>query len=309
MWVAHRHRQHRPILLLLKVPCRYCLLAFCCLYIVCILSLHGIPMAIVLGADHHVPRLPRSRSTPNVSVRSILIIKRSCPNASINTFPCFRNRDFSCVSCVIAERRSGPSQGPAMSLGVWLPSQHHEGAATPHSVAHSTQSAAHQSSCPQSAQPRILSRQQPDAMPSQQQALMQQREHVSGQCSAAMQQQGEMARQPCLQGPSARDVAQRRRRQCLLEIERELLRHSSSDDEAPSDGMHLPSCPAAKRQKTACTGRSCVSVRHVMVSAIAQPDHTEDFHYAKMYRFARGARGSRAGGGGRFEHYCYDWHK
>ena len=54
-----------------------------------------------------------------------------------------------------------------------------------------------------------------------------------------------------------RSAANKRRRQCLLEIERELMRHSSSDEEAcDGGGMQLPSHSASKRQKTACTGWS-----------------------------------------------------
>ena len=198
--------------------------------------------------------------------------------------PCLMGGNSSCVSCMIAERSSGPSEDPSMSLGVWLPSDECQAAATPGLMASSTGPAAHQSPWPQSALPSIASRQLSDALPSRQQALrqqpqqqqeqqqQQQHRHEPGQCSAAMQQRGAMPRQHSLQGPSARDVAQRRRRQCLLEIERELLRHSSSDDDAPSDSMHLPNCPAGKCQKTACTGRACSAALHNHVVSILSLD-------------------------------------
>ena len=49
--------------------------------------------------------------------------------------------------------------------------------------------------------------------------------------------------------------ADKRRRQCLLEIEHELLRHSSSDEEGcGGDDMQLPNPSAGKRSKSACTG-------------------------------------------------------
>ncbi len=61
-----------------------------------------------------------------------------------------------------------------------------------------------------------------------------------------------------LAGPAktpARSKADKRRRQCLLEIEHELLRHSSSDEEGcGGDDMQLPNPSAGKRSKTACTG-------------------------------------------------------
>ena len=53
----------------------------------------------------------------------------------------------------------------------------------------------------------------------------------------------------------ARAKADKRRRQCLLEIERELLRHSSSDEEGRQGNvLQLPKHAAGKRRKTACTG-------------------------------------------------------
>ena len=62
-----------------------------------------------------------------------------------------------------------------------------------------------------------------------------------------------------LSGPArapARSKADKQRRQCLLEIERELLRHSSSDEEGcGGDDMQLPNPSAGKRRKTACTGQ------------------------------------------------------
>ena len=62
-----------------------------------------------------------------------------------------------------------------------------------------------------------------------------------------------------LSGPAralARSEADKRRRQCLLEIERELLRHSSSDEEGcGGEDMQLPNPSAGKRGKTACTGQ------------------------------------------------------
>ncbi len=60
-----------------------------------------------------------------------------------------------------------------------------------------------------------------------------------------------------LSGPArtpARSKADKRRRQCLLEIERELLQHSSSDEECGGDDMQLPNPLAGKRRKTACAG-------------------------------------------------------
>lgn len=77
------------------------------------------------------------------------------------------------------------------------------------------------------------------------------------------QQQGsvQVSQAPDRGGSSAvitdRSAANKRRRQCLLEIERELMRYSSSDEEAcDGGGMQLPSHSASKRHKTACTGWS-----------------------------------------------------
>ncbi|KAL0050665.1 hypothetical protein WJX82_004454 [Trebouxia sp. C0006] len=67
-----------------------------------------------------------------------------------------------------------------------------------------------------------------------------------------------------LSGPAktpARSKADKRRRQCLLEIEHELLRHSSSDEEGcGGDDMQLPNPSAGKRSKSACTAGRVVDL-------------------------------------------------
>ena len=84
-------------------------------------------------------------------------------------------------------------------------------------------------------------------------------QHWSVQISQAPDRQVGFHGERVLPGPArtpARSKADKRRRQCLLEIERELLRHSSSDEEGcGGDGMQLPNPSAGKRRKTACTGQ------------------------------------------------------
>lgn len=155
------------------------------------------------------------------------------------------------VLIVCAERDSGPSAGPTMSLCNWLP---------PHSAATHTQSGAEGSSACNAATPHpfghthsMQSRQQFRPVPPQHRVPQQQQHYsfVSNQLCGNIKQQGQESRQ---QPAFAYRAAERKRRQCLLEIERELLRHSSSDDEAPPDDLQLPNHSAGKRRKTACTG-------------------------------------------------------
>lgn len=170
------------------------------------------------------------------------------------------------VLIVCAERGSGPSAGPTMSLCNWLP---------PHSAATHTQSGAEGSSARDAATPHpsghthsMQSRQQFQAVPPlhrmpQQQQQPQQHSSVSNQLCGDIKQQGHESRK---QPASAYRAAERKRRQCLLEIERELLRHSSSDDEAPPDHLQLPNHSAGKHRKTACTGED---IRLAMMSLLA----------------------------------------
>jgi hypothetical protein len=173
-----------------------------------------------------------------------------------------------------------------MSLGNWLPQPDSSMAEPPQSESF-TAELHDPSSAPHDAQ----GRQSPghvtaDLMPSMQgrqltgQAVpsethsMRSRQHQTGgqlvQSKPHGQQQGsvQVSQAPdrqvgfhggrVLSGPAktpARSKADKRRRQCLLEIERELLRHSSSDEEGcGGDGMQLPNASAGKRRKTACTG-------------------------------------------------------
>ena len=166
-------------------------------------------------------------------------------------------RSADCL-CDCAERSSGPSAGPTMSLCNWLP---------PHSAATTNQqpttlSAAEGSSAHHAPMPppsgHMQSRQQFQAVslehqvPLQQQHL-QQHGVVGDQMCGEIGQQGQASWQLHAKATSAQRTAERKRRQCLLEIERELLRHSS-DEDVPPDDIQLPPQSAGKRRKTACTG-------------------------------------------------------
>ncbi len=175
-----------------------------------------------------------------------------------------------CVYVCAAERDSGPSVGPSMSLGTWLPWQQTPTVAQP-AVA---QLAAVQPSLPtrgnnQQQQSHMPAGEPGINMPSAQHQSCMQHEHLEVQRQAegfrqaqsmqSRQQQhveGHMDRdrQGWDADTTARGAADRRRRQCLLEIERELLRHSSSESEGGGAGMRLPNRLSGKRQKTACTG-------------------------------------------------------
>ena len=132
-----------------------------------------------------------------------------------------------------------------MSLCNWLP---------PHSAATFIQSAATGSSAQDTSTPHPSGHMQSRAVPPLHQVSHQQQQQhgsVFNQLCGDMKQPAHESRQ---QPALAYRAADRKRRQCLLEIERELLRHSSSDDEAPIDDLQLPNHSAGKRQKTACTG-------------------------------------------------------
>ena len=153
---------------------------------------------------------------------------------------------------------AGQSSGPTVSLGNWLRPQStavHSAAA-----ADSTEVQLNQSSWRTHETPAAQTRQQSHCLPPQQHELRQQQlEHVHDKPGESLQQQSHKEEQQRLEGASVRNAAQRRRQQCLLEIERELLRHSSSDDEGAAGSMHLPGGPASKRQRTACTGKSSLA--------------------------------------------------
>lgn len=156
---------------------------------------------------------------------------------------------------VFAERGSGQSAGPTMSLCNWLPH-----------VPTNTQVAAEGSPAPDAPtyhmmhgtgqMPRLQSRQQHHAVPPQHFLWRQQHSSESDQPHSEVKQQGHAPRQQHGRPAHAQSMAEKKRRQCLLEIERELLRHSSSDDEVPLDETQLPHHSAGKRRKAACTGES-----------------------------------------------------
>lgn len=154
---------------------------------------------------------------------------------------------------VFAGRGSGPSAGPTMSLSNWLP---------PPSLPTNTYSAGEGSSAhaptPHAAphMHSMQSRQQCHAVPPQQHVPAWQQQHraESDQLCGQIRQQQQALKGEHGQPAPVQSSADRKRRQCLLEIERELLRHSSSDDEAPPHGMQLPHHGAGKRRKAACTG-------------------------------------------------------
>lgn len=142
-----------------------------------------------------------------------------------------------------------------MSLCNWLP---------PHSAATNTHSAGDGSSAHHAPIPyppgHMQSRQQCQAVSpqhqvpqQQQQQHLQQHGFVGDQMCGTVGQQGQASWQQHAKPASAQRTAERKRRQCLLEIERELLRHSS-DEDVPPDDMQLPQHNAGKRRKTACTG-------------------------------------------------------
>lgn len=148
--------------------------------------------------------------------------------------------------CDRAERSSGPSAGPTMSLCNWLP---------PHSATNA-QSAGNGSPAHDAPIPpppgHMQSRQQFQAVSPQHQ-VPQQHGFVGNQMCGELGQHGQAGWQQHAKPASAQRTAERKRRQCLLEIERELLRHSS-DEDVPPDDMQLPQRNAGKRCKTACTG-------------------------------------------------------
>ena len=160
------------------------------------------------------------------------------------------------LRCICAEHGSEQSAGPTVSLCNWLPS---------HSAAIKSQSAAEGRSAHDALTPHpsghMQSRQQFQAVPPQQQ---QQHSAVSNQLCGDIKQPGHDTRQ---QPACAYKAAERKRQQCLLEIERELLRHSSSDNESPPDHMQLPNHSAGKRHKTACTGEDlCFAVSSLLAT-------------------------------------------
>ena len=154
-----------------------------------------------------------------------------------------------------------------MSLCNWLP--HHsvltnthvaeEGspacdASTPHAAGHTLS---------------MQGTQQSHAEPPQQHVLWQQQHSSeSDQPHSEVKQQGHTPRQQHGRPAHAQSMAEKKRRQCLLEIERELLRHSSSDDEVPLDETQLPRHSAGKRRKAACTGESKQSLSAVEFSLL-----------------------------------------
>ena len=149
----------------------------------------------------------------------------------------------------VAEHDSGPSSGPSVSLGNWLPSQQlptvtsSAAEATTPSYAHGgthmhiMHSRQHQDETASHLVHSVQSRQQQEFV-----QLEQSRNRQGANLNTAT---------------SARSAAERKRRQCLLEIERELLRHSSSDEEeCMGTKLQLPIPGGGKCKKTACTGTS-----------------------------------------------------
>ncbi len=177
-----------------------------------------------------------------------------------------------------------------MSVGNWLPwpdssmaelpqsesftAELHDPSSIPHDT-YGRQSPGHATADQMPSMHSMQGRQLPgQAVPSETHS-MRSRQHQTGgqlvQSGAHGQQQGsvQVSQAPdrqvgfhgerVISGPArapARSKADKRRRQCLLEIERELLRHSSSDEEGcGGDDMQLPNPSAGKRRKTACTGQ------------------------------------------------------
>ena len=176
-----------------------------------------------------------------------------------------------------------------MSLGNWLPqpdlsiaeppqsesftAELHHPSSTPHGTP-GRQSSGHVAADQLPSMHSMQSRQLPGQAAPSEMHSMRSRQHQTGgqlvqsgshgqqqgsvQVSQAPDRQGGFHGDRVLSGPGrtpARSEADKRRRQCLLEIERELLRHSSSDEEGCGcDGMQLPNPSAGKRRKTACTG-------------------------------------------------------
>ena len=170
-----------------------------------------------------------------------------------------------------------------MSLGNWLPqpdssmaelpqsesftAELHDPSSTPHDM-QGKQSPGHVTA---DQMPSMQGRQLPGQVAPSEMHSMRTRQHQLDQSGSHGQQQGslQVSQAPdrqvgfhgerVLSGPAgapARRKADKRRRQCLLEIERELLRHSSSDEEGCGvDDMQLPTFSAGKRRKTACTGQ------------------------------------------------------
>ena len=151
--------------------------------------------------------------------------------------------------------------------------EHHDLSSTPHDT-QGRQSPGRVTADQMPSMHSIHSRQLPGQAAPSETHSMRSRQHRTGgqlvQSGAHGQQQGsvQVSQAPgrqdgfhgdrVLSGPAktpARSKADKRRRQCLLEIERELLRHSSSDEEGcGGDDMQLPNPSAGKRSKTACTG-------------------------------------------------------
>ena len=180
----------------------------------------------------------------------------------------------------VAGHGSGPSSGPSMSLGNWLPSQQLP-TVTPHAAEATTPSYAHGGTHMHS----MHSRQHQDQMDSHLVHSVQSRQHMADVAPIHVQSRQHQGDVPPNQAhsmhsrqqqepvqpeqsrnrqganlntaTSARSAAERKRRQCLLEIERELLRHSSSDEEeCIGTKLQLPTPGGGKRKKTACTGTS-----------------------------------------------------
>ena len=149
-----------------------------------------------------------------------------------------------------------------MSLCNWLPSP--SAATNPQSAAKGSSAHYGPTPHPSGHMHSLQSRQQFQAVPLQHQVPQQQQHSpVSNQLCGEIKQPGcEFRQQPA----SAYRAAERKRQHCLLEIERELLRHSS-DDEAPADHMQLPNCNAGKRRKTSCTGQNfCLEVPSLLAT-------------------------------------------
>ncbi|KAL0025913.1 hypothetical protein WJX77_002354 [Trebouxia sp. C0004] len=157
----------------------------------------------------------------------------------------------------LPDQDSGPSVGPSMSLGNWLPQPDSSMAELPQTESFTAE--LHDPiSIPQDMQRRQSSGGQlvKGGSHGQQQG--------SVQVSQAPDRHIDFHGERVLSGPArapARSKADKRRRRCLLEIERELMRHSTSDEEeCGGDNMQLPNPSAGKRQKTACTAERVVDL-------------------------------------------------
>ena len=145
-----------------------------------------------------------------------------------------------------------------MSLGNWMPAHCSQTCNELTSAAHAshTPHVGSAQSVPQHSTAAVASMQRPasllqghlqsvlpSSLPGQLPAVMTMRHQQSNE-------QGQQTERR-LHARSVKNAANQRRRKCLLEIERELLRHSSSDEEQGNE-LQLP-----KRQRTACTGTPC----------------------------------------------------